>query len=66
VRCITFDPAYLVAGVIRRRKETVARADHRARYSLLVSLGTLGIGLIYDFWTLNSQINELSLSKQVR
>ncbi len=33
----------------------------------LVTLGLFGIGLIYDFWTLNSQISELNLSKlQVR
>ena len=30
----------------------------------LLSLGLLGIGVIYDFWTLNSQISELNLSKQ--
>ncbi len=29
----------------------------------LLTLGLLGIGLIYDFWTLNSQISELNLSK---
>jgi len=32
----------------------------------LVTLGIFGIGLIYDFWTLNSQISELNLSKQVK
>jgi TM2 domain-containing membrane protein YozV len=32
----------------------------------LVTLGIFGIGLIYDFWTLNSQISELNLSKQIR
>ena len=32
----------------------------------LLTLGIFGIGLIYDFWTLNSQISELNLSKQVR
>jgi len=32
----------------------------------LVTLGIFGIGLIYDFWTLNSQVNELNVSKQVR
>ena len=32
----------------------------------LVTLGIFGIGLIYDFWTLNSQISELNVSKQVR
>jgi TM2 domain-containing membrane protein YozV len=32
----------------------------------VVTLGIFGIGLIYDFWTLNSQISELNLSKQVR
>ena len=30
----------------------------------LVTLGIFGIGLIYDFWTLNSQISELNWSKQ--
>ena len=32
----------------------------------LVTLGIFGIGLIYDFWTLNSQISELNVSKQVK
>ena len=32
----------------------------------LVTLGLFGIGLIYDFWTFNSQISELNVSKQVR
>ncbi len=32
----------------------------------LVTLGLLGIGLIYDFWTLNSQISELNVSKQTK
>ena len=32
----------------------------------LVTLGLFGIGLIYDFWTLNSQISELNLSKQMK
>ncbi|MDD1735830.1 MAG: TM2 domain-containing protein, partial [Methanothrix sp.] len=32
----------------------------------LLTFGLLGIGLIYDFWTLNSQISELNLSKQAR
>ena len=32
----------------------------------LLTLGIFGIGLIYDFWTLNSQISELNLSKQIR
>jgi len=32
----------------------------------LLTLGLFGIGLIYDFWTLNSQISELNLSKQAR
>jgi TM2 domain-containing membrane protein YozV len=32
----------------------------------LVTLGIFGVGLIYDFWTLNSQISEVNLSKQVR
>jgi len=30
----------------------------------LVTLGLFGVGLIYDFWTLNSQISELNLSSQ--
>jgi TM2 domain-containing membrane protein YozV len=30
----------------------------------LITLGLFGIGLIYDFWTLNSQISELNVSKQ--
>lgn len=30
----------------------------------LLTLGLLGIGLIYDFWTLNSQISELNRSKR--
>ncbi len=30
----------------------------------LLTLGLFGIGLIYDFWTLNSQISEQNLSKQ--
>jgi len=32
----------------------------------LVTLGLFGVGLIYDFWTLNSQISELNLSRQVK
>ena len=32
----------------------------------LVTLGIFGIGLIYDFWTLNSQISELNVSRQVK
>jgi TM2 domain-containing membrane protein YozV len=32
----------------------------------LLTLGIFGIGLIYDFWTLNSQISELNLSKLTR
>jgi TM2 domain-containing membrane protein YozV len=32
----------------------------------LATVGLFGIGLIYDFWTLNSQISELNLSKQIR
>jgi TM2 domain-containing membrane protein YozV len=32
----------------------------------LLTLGLFGIGLIYDFWTLNSQVNELNLSRQAR
>jgi TM2 domain-containing membrane protein YozV len=30
----------------------------------LLTLGLLGIGVVYDFWTLNSQISECNLSKQ--
>lgn len=30
----------------------------------LMTVGLFGIGLIYDFWTLNSQISELNVSKQ--
>jgi TM2 domain-containing membrane protein YozV len=30
----------------------------------LVTIGIFGIGLIYDFWTLNSQISELNFRKQ--
>ena len=29
----------------------------------LLTLGLLGIGLIYDFWTLNPQISELNMAK---
>ena len=32
----------------------------------LVTVGLFGIGLIYDFWTLDSQISELNVSKQVK
>ena len=32
----------------------------------LLTLGIFGMGLIYDFWTLNSQISELNVSKQVK
>ena len=32
----------------------------------LLTLGIFGIGLIYDFWTLNSQISELNLRKEFR
>ena len=32
----------------------------------LVTLGLFGIGLIFDFWTLNSQISELNVSKQAK
>jgi TM2 domain-containing membrane protein YozV len=32
----------------------------------LLTLGLFGVGLIYDFWTLNSQISELNLSRQNR
>ena len=32
----------------------------------LVTVGLFGIGLIYDFWTLNSQISELNLRKQLK
>jgi len=38
---------------------------HSKVIGYLVTLGLFGIGLIYDFWTLNSQKNELNLSKQV-
>ena len=30
----------------------------------LLTLGLFGVGLIYDFWTLNSQISELNLKRQ--
>jgi TM2 domain-containing membrane protein YozV len=30
----------------------------------LLTLGLFGIGLIYDFWTLNAQISELNLSRK--
>jgi TM2 domain-containing membrane protein YozV len=30
----------------------------------LLTLGLFGIGLIYDFWTLNTQISELNVNKQ--
>jgi TM2 domain-containing membrane protein YozV len=29
----------------------------------LLTLGLLGIGLVYDFCTLNSQISEINISK---
>jgi TM2 domain-containing membrane protein YozV len=32
----------------------------------LLTLGIFSIGLIYDFWTLNSQISELNWSKQLK
>ncbi len=32
----------------------------------LLTLGLFGIGLIYDFWTLNSQVSELNVSRQPR
>jgi TM2 domain-containing membrane protein YozV len=32
----------------------------------LLTLGLFGIGLIYDFWTLNSQVSELNLSQQAK
>ena len=32
----------------------------------LVTLGLFGIGLVYDFWTLNSQISELNLRRQIK
>jgi TM2 domain-containing membrane protein YozV len=32
----------------------------------LVTVGLFGIGLIYDFWTLNSQISELNLRRQIK
>lgn len=30
----------------------------------LVTLGLFGLGVLYDYWTLNGQINERNLSKQ--
>lgn len=32
----------------------------------LLTVGLLGIGLIYDFWTLNSQISELNTNNATR
>jgi TM2 domain-containing membrane protein YozV len=32
----------------------------------LLTLGLFGVGLIYDFWTLNSQISELNVSQQAK
>ncbi len=32
----------------------------------LLTLGLFGIGLIYDFWTLNSQISELNWRRQMK
>lgn len=32
----------------------------------LLTVGVFGIGLIYDFWTLNSQVSELNLATQQR
>lgn len=29
----------------------------------LVTLGILGLGVLYDFWTLNSQVSELNLER---
>ena len=29
----------------------------------LLTLGLLGIGIIYDFWTLNSQVSERNLGQ---
>jgi hypothetical protein len=29
----------------------------------LATLGLLGIGVIYDFWTLNSQVSELNVRR---
>lgn len=30
----------------------------------LLTLGLLGIGVIYDFWTLNSQVSEINVRRQ--
>ena len=30
----------------------------------LVTIGLFGLGILYDYWTLNTQISELNLSKQ--
>ncbi len=30
----------------------------------LLTLGLLGLGLLYDFWTLNSQVSDLNRSRQ--
>jgi TM2 domain-containing membrane protein YozV len=30
----------------------------------LLTVGLLGLGILYDYWTLNSQISERNLSKQ--
>ena len=30
----------------------------------LLTLGLFGLGILYDYWTLNTQISELNLSKQ--
>lgn len=32
----------------------------------LLTVGLLGIGIIYDFWTLNSQISEINYSRAPR
>ena len=32
----------------------------------LLTLGLFGLGVIYDFWTLNAQVSELNQSRQAR
>lgn len=32
----------------------------------LLTLGLFGLGVIYDFWTLNAQVSELNQSRQTR
>lgn len=32
----------------------------------LLTLGLFGLGVIYDFWTLNAQVSELNQSRQLR